>query len=58
MSKAPAPGRPDALVAALVRYLEALHAGYPDGPEQLRRETLDARGKVSRMSRIRKDPAA
>ena len=48
----------DPLVRALVRYVEALHARYPDGPKQLRRETLDARAKVSRMPRIRKDPAA
>ncbi len=51
-------GRPDPLVAALVRYVEALHARYPEGPDQLRREGLDARAKVSRMVRSQKDPAA
>jgi hypothetical protein len=48
----------DPLVRALARYVEALHRRYPEGPEQLRREDLDARGKVSRMTRIPKDPAA
>lgn len=49
---------PDPLVRALARYVEALHRRYPEGPEQLRRERLDARAKVSRMTTIRKDPAA
>lgn len=48
----------DPLIAALARYVEALHRRYPEGPEQLRREGLDARGKVSEMVRIQKDPAA
>jgi hypothetical protein len=48
----------DPLVAALTRYVEALHRRYPDGPEQLRREGLDARAKVSQMATIVKDPAA
>ena len=48
----------DPLIAALARYIEALHRRYPDGPEQLRREGLDARAKVSEMARIQKDPAA
>lgn len=48
----------DPLIAALARYVEALHRRYPDGPEQLRREGLDARAKVSQMVRIQKDPAA
>ena len=30
----------DPLVAALTRYVEALHRRYPEGPEQLRRERL------------------
>ena len=54
-------GRPverDPLVAALARYVEALHRRYPDGPDQMRREGLDGRAKVSRMSRLDKDPAA
>jgi hypothetical protein len=49
---------PDPLIHALVRYVEALHRRYPDGPNELRREGLDARAKVSGMVRIRKDPAA
>lgn len=32
----------DPLVAALARYVEALHRRYPDGPDQLRRERLAA----------------
>lgn len=48
----------DPLVAALARYVEALHRRYPDGPEQMRRERLDGRAKVSGMARIEKDPAA
>ena len=30
----------DPLVAALARYVEALHRRYPEGPEQPRRERL------------------
>ena len=30
----------DPLVAALVRYVEALHRHYPDGPDEMRRERL------------------
>ena len=48
----------DPLVAALARYVEALHRRYPDGPEQMRREGLDARAKVSPMATIERDPAA
>jgi hypothetical protein len=48
----------DPLIAALARYIEALHRRYPDGPDQLRREGLDARANVSEMVRIQKDPAA
>jgi hypothetical protein len=48
----------DPLVAALARYVEALHRRYPDGPEQPRRERLDGSAKVSEMVRIQKDPAA
>jgi hypothetical protein len=50
--------QPDPLIRALARYVEALHRRYPDGPSELRRGGLDGRAKVSRMSRIRKDPAA
>lgn len=52
------PSAPDPLVAALVRYVEALHRRYPDGPDQLRREGPDGRAKVSPMVGIEKDPAA
>ena len=48
----------DPLVAALVRYVEALHRRYPGGPVQLRQEGLDARAKVSDMVMIKKNPAA
>ena len=48
----------DPLVAALARYVEALHRRYPDGPDELRREGLDASAKVSEMVMIQKDPAA
>ena len=48
----------DPLILALARYVEALHRRYPGGPDQLRREGLDARAKVSQMVRIQKDPAA
>jgi len=50
--------QPDQLIRALARYVEALHRRYPDGPDELRREGLDARAKVSRMVRIRKGTAA
>ena len=52
------PAERDPLIAALARYVEALHRRYPEGPEQMRREGLDARAKVSQMARIQKDPAA
>jgi hypothetical protein len=48
----------DPLIAALARYVETLHRRYPDGPEQLRREGLDARAKVSEMVTIKKVTAA
>ena len=48
----------DPLIAALAHYVEALHRRYPDGPDELRREGLDTRAKVSQMVRIQKDPAA
>ncbi len=54
-------GRPterDPLVAALARYVEALHRRYPDGPDKLRRERLDGSAKVAGMARMQKDPAA
>jgi hypothetical protein len=48
----------DPLVAALTRYIEALHRRYPEGPEQMRREGLDGRAKVSLMSNRRRGTAA
>jgi hypothetical protein len=41
----------DLLVLALARYVEALHARYPGGPDQMRQENLDARGNIPRMSK-------
>ena len=52
------PAERDPLIGALARYVEALHRQYPRGPEQMRREGLDSRAKVSGMVRIQKDPAA
>ena len=43
------PGPRDPLIAALARYVEALHARYPEGPDQMRAESLDARGNMRRM---------
>jgi hypothetical protein len=51
----------DPLVAALARYVEALHRRYPEGPEQLRRERLAAarnRANVSVMDETREAGAA
>ena len=51
----------DPLVAALARYVEALHRRYPEGPEQLRRERLAAarnRANVSVMDAKRETGAA
>jgi hypothetical protein len=43
------PADRDQLVLALARYVEALHARYPDGPDQMRKEHLDSRGNMPRM---------
>ena len=41
MTKEPhPPAERDPLVAALARYVEALHRRYPDGPDQIRRDCL------------------
>lgn len=51
----------DPLVAALARYVEALHRRYPDGPDEMRQERLAVapdRANVSAMVRLMKDPAA
>lgn len=41
-SQSQPPTEHDPLVAALARYVEALHRRYPDGPDQMRRERLAA----------------
>jgi hypothetical protein len=60
--KAPTAGDPvstaDPLVAALARYVEVLHARYPDGPDQMRRESLDDRGNMPRMCKSGRGRAA
>ena len=48
----------DPLVAALARYVEALHRRYPEGPEQMRREGLDGRANITGMHPPKKDTAA
>jgi hypothetical protein len=48
----------DPLVAALARYVEALHRRYPEGPEQMRREGLDGRANITGMHSPKKDTAA
>lgn len=56
-SQAQTPAERDPLIAALARYIEALHRRYPEGPDELRRAGLDARAKVSLMTTPPKDPA-
>ena len=61
MNEIPAPRQPvarDPLIAALARYVEALHARYPDGPDQMRKENLDARGNMPRMCKSGRGRAA
>jgi hypothetical protein len=48
----------DPLIAALARYVEALHRRYPEGPEQMRRESLDGRANMAGMHAPKKDTAA
>ena len=51
----------DSLVAALARYVEALHRRYPDGPDQMRRERLASApdsAKVVAMRPPKTDTAA
>jgi hypothetical protein len=48
----------DPLIAALARYVEALHRRYPEGPEQMRREGLDGRANITGMGSPKKDTAA
>jgi hypothetical protein len=48
----------DPLIAALARYVEALHRRYPEGPDQMRREGLDGRATITGMHPRKKDTAA
>jgi hypothetical protein len=51
----------DPLVAALARYVEALHRRYPEGPDQMRRERLASSpdsAKVVAMHPTKTDTAA
>ena len=48
----------DPLIPALARYVEALHRRYPEGPDQMRRESLDGRATITEMSDRRKGTAA
>ena len=48
----------DPLVAALARYVEALHRRYPEGPEQMRREGLDGRANITGMHPPKRSTAA
>ena len=48
----------DPFIAALARYVEALHRRYPEGPEQMRREGLDGRANITGMHPPKKDTAA
>ena len=48
----------DPLIAALARYVEALHQRYPEGPDQMRRKALDARGNMRRMCKSERVTAA
>ena len=48
----------DPLIAALARYVDALHRRYPEGPEQMRRQSLDGRANITGMHPPKKDTAA
>ena len=48
----------DPFIAALARYVEALHRRYPEGPQQMRREGLDGRATITGMHPSKKDTAA
>jgi hypothetical protein len=48
----------DPFIAALARYVEALHRRYPDGPDQMRREVFDGRAIITGMHPPQKDTAA
>ena len=57
-SQAQPPVERDPLIAALARYVEALHRSYPEGHDQMRREGLDGRAMITQMSDGRKGTAA
>ena len=48
----------DPLLVALARYVEALHRRYPDGPDQMRRQSLDGKAIISGMHPHKKATAA
>jgi hypothetical protein len=48
----------DPFIAALARYVEALHRRYPESPAQMRREALDGRANITAMHPPTKDTAA
>ena len=48
----------DPLIAALARYVDALHRRYPEGPDQMRREGLDGRANITAMDSPKKGTAA
>ena len=52
------PTERDPLIAALARYVEALHRRYPEGPEQMRREGLDGRANMAGMDSPKRSTAA
>ena len=52
------PAERDPLIAALARYVDAIHRRYPEGPEQMRRESLDGRANITGMDSPKKDTAA
>ena len=52
------PRERDPLIAALARYVEALHRRYPEGPEQMRREGLDGRANITGMHPPKRSTAA
>jgi hypothetical protein len=54
----PGTAESDLFIAALARYVEALHRRYPGGPEQMRREGLDGRANITGMDSPKKDTAA
>jgi hypothetical protein len=53
-----APTERDPLIAALARYVEALHRRYPEGPDQMRQDDLDGRANMTGMHPPKKDTAA